>query len=105
VNSLGEALLALLWALIGAGLAGIHLWMLRRALHRAGSLDPARAGMRLATTMPLRLLAFAPVLALAARAGLWACLGLVAGSLAGRWLLVRYLWGRQPFSIRRHKQG
>lgn len=105
MSSLGTAPLVLLWALIGVALAGAHLWMLWSALERAEPLDPARAGTRLAMGMPLRLLAVAPVLALAARTGLWACLGLAGGSLAGRWLGVWYLRGRRPPPIRCHKQG
>ena len=105
MSSLGVVPLVLLWVLIGAALAGMHLWMLRRALDRADPADPARAGTRVATGMPLRLLAVAPILALAARAGLWACLGLVGGSLAGRWLGVWYLRGRRALPIRCFKQG
>jgi hypothetical protein len=105
VANLSGAAPALWWALIGATLAGVHLWMLWHALARADPLDPARAGTRVATTMPLRLLALAPVLVMAARTGLWACVGLVAGSLVGRWLLVRYLRDRWSLPIRCHKQG
>ncbi len=105
MNSIAVAPLVLLWTLIGVALAGVHLWMLRCALQRVEPLEPSRAGVRLAASMPLRLLAVAPILALAARAGLWACLGLVAGSLAGRWLGVWYLRGRLPLPIRCHKQG
>jgi len=105
VSSIALAPLVLLWMLIGVALAGIHLWMLRCALQRVEPLEPSRAGVRLATGMPLRLLAVAPILALAARAGLGACLGLVAGSLAGRWLGVWYLRGRLSLPIRCQKQG
>jgi len=94
---------ALWWLPIGAALAGVHLWMLWRALSRADSLDPSRAGTRVAITMPLRLAALAPVLVIAAHAGLWACVGLVGGGLAGRWLLIRYLRDRRSFRIRCHK--
>ena len=105
MSSLGVAPVLLLWALIGAALAVMHLWMLRRALDRVDPAVPARAGARVATGMPLRLLAVAPILMFAARAGLWACLGLVAGNLVGRWLGLVCLRGRSSLPIRCYRQG
>lgn len=102
---LRQAAPALWWALAGVALAGAHLLMLRRALNRAEPLGATRAGSRLAATMPIRLLALSPVLLIAARAGLWACVWLVAGSLTGRWLFVRRLQGQRALLMRGHKQG
>lgn len=106
MRSLGHAApVVLLWVPIGAALAALHLWLLWRALAKAELLGPARAGTRLATTMPLRMLLAAPILACAARAGLWACLGLVAGSLICRWITVWWMRVRPAGSIRCHTQG
>jgi len=105
VVDLRGAALALLWVLVGVALAAVHLWMLRRALDRAKPLSPTRAATRLAVTMPVRLLALSPVLLIAARAGLWACVGLVAGGVAGRWFLVRCLQGHRALLVRGRKQG
>lgn len=80
--------------LIGLGAAVLHAIVLRRAIGRVRHLAPRLAGRRLARGVPLRVLAWAPVLLIAARVGLVACLGLITGSLAGRWMTHRYYLAR-----------
>jgi len=85
------------WFVIGSASSFIHLWLLGRAVHKAQHLAPARAGKRIARGLPLRLLALAPILSLAAKAGLWACLGWALGAWMGRWVV---LWYRHRYRAR-----
>lgn len=105
MSSPAPAITALLWVLVGLVVGAAHLWVLHRALARVDVLDPGKAGARLALTFPLRLLAVAPILFLAARAGLWACLGLVAGSVTSRWLVLGLFSGQARHSFRWRRQG
>ena len=82
----------LLWVGIGLAAACVHALMLRRAVDRVSHLEAKVAGRRLAWGAPLRVLAWSPVLLVAARAGLAACVALIVGTLIGRWLMQhRYL--------------
>ena len=88
MSSLGPVVILLLWVCIGVAMGAGHLWMLWRALARIDTEDFRRARVRVAGSLPLRLLVVAPLLYLAVRTGFWACLGLVLGSLATRvWAL------------------
>ena len=75
----------------------VHLWLVERALRSAAHLAPAKAGKRVARGLPLRLLVLAPILVLAVRTGLWACLGWVLGAWVGRWVA---LWYRRRYGAR-----
>lgn len=72
------------WLLIGLASSALHLALLRRSLEAARGRKAELAGRRVAGGLPLRLLALSPVLYLAARSGLAACIGLAAGLSAGR---------------------
>ena len=76
-----------LWIAVGVALSGVHLAMLWAALSRAANKPAQQAGYSIVKGLPLRLLVLTPMLVLAARSGLWACLGLVIGSVAGRWAI------------------
>ena len=76
-----------LWIPIGMVLSGIHLAMIGFALSRAATKPAEQAGRMIVQGLPLRLLILTPILILAAQSGLWACLGLVIGSVAGRWTI------------------
>ena len=83
------------WLVAGAAAGVAHIALLRRALvwaHAAGDAD--EAVRRVVRRFPLRLLAVAPVLLVAARSGLWACLALVCGLLIGRLAVIAYLGWR-----------
>ena len=85
----------LLWVLVGVLFGGLHLLLLRRSVERVKSLDSMQAKQGILRGLPIRLLCWAPVLVLAARAGLLACAALVVGSMLVRWmawLLVRHRW-------------
>ena len=77
---------------LGTGLAGacLHLWLLHLSLRRVSQMTPKQAGARIARSVPLRLVALAPLLVVVARAGLLACGTYVIGSLLGRWLVGWY---------------
>ncbi|HHX65311.1 MAG TPA: hypothetical protein GX702_10530 [Chloroflexi bacterium] len=76
----------IIWFVIGAGCGCAHLLWLRRSLNRVDAEKP-RTIRRFALGMPLRLLAVAPFLILAARQGLPASVGFILGSVIGRWAL------------------
>jgi hypothetical protein len=76
-----------LWIVGGVLLSGIHMAMIGFALSRAATKPAEEAGRIIARGLPLRLLILTPILILAAQSGLWACLGLVIGSVAGRWTI------------------
>ena len=80
----------LAWLLIGVATCLLHALLVRRALGRVGGLTPTRAGRRVRKGLPLRLLALTPVLAIAARTGLVACVGWAVGFLVGRWLIASW---------------
>lgn len=105
MGNLAPIATGLAWVFVGLAVGVGHLWALHRILARADALDAGRAGTRIALTFPLRLLAVAPVLFLAARSGLWACLGFVAGSLAGRWMILGLFGGQGRHPFRWLKQG
>jgi hypothetical protein len=76
-----------LWIAVGVLLSGIHMAMIGFALSRAAAKPAEQAGRMVVQGLPLRLLVLTPILVLAAQSGLWACLGLVTGSVAGRWII------------------
>ena len=76
-----------LWIPMGVVLSGMHLAMIGFALSRAATKPAEQAGRMIVQGLPLRLLILTPILILAAQSGLWACLGLVIGSVAGRWTI------------------
>ncbi len=76
-----------LWIAVGVAFSGIHLAMIGFALNRAASKPAEQAGRMIVQGLPLRLLVLTPILILAAQNGLWACLGLVIGSVGGRWTI------------------
>ena len=76
-----------LWPAMGVLLSGIHMAMIGFALRRAATKPAEQAGRIIMWGLPLRLLVLTPILILAVQSGLWACLGLVIGSLAGRWTI------------------
>jgi len=78
--------MALLWTVVGIAASLVHLALLRRALLASLNLAPQRAKERVSRGLPFRLLILTPVLVLAARSGLIACIAFVVGSLIGRWL-------------------
>ncbi len=80
---------SLLWLLIGVTTCLLHALLVRRALGRFGGLTPTHAGRRMRNGLPLRVLALTPVLVVAARAGLVACVGWAVGFLVGGWLIAR----------------
>jgi len=82
-----EILGGLLWLLIGAGSFFLHAFLVQRALGQVTGLSPTDAGHRMRKGLPLRLLALTPVLLIAARTGLVACVGWTVGSLLGCWLV------------------
>ncbi|NLD71770.1 MAG: hypothetical protein GX649_03515 [Chloroflexi bacterium] len=93
-----------LWLIIGALCGSLHLLGLRRAVERIGGCEPQEAQRRLARGYPLRVLAWVPVLAGAAVSGLYACVGLVFGLLAGR--LATYLYvSRSTVDTTSHMDG
>jgi len=83
-----------LWLFIGVCVSVCHMWLLRLALARAGTCDPAGARKQILRGYPFRLLLYVPVLLMAARSGTWACAALVAGSWAVRWAACGFV-GRQ----------
>ena len=78
---------------IGLASAWAHMWLLRRAVASAAGATPADARSRIVRGLPFRLLLVVPGLYVAATIGLGACLGLVVGLFAGRWLFWRYSAG------------
>jgi|YNPNPStandDraft_1061719.scaffolds.fasta_scaffold16984_3 hypothetical protein len=78
------------WLLVGMGSGALHLWWLRRDLERVARNAPAVAGRRIVGGFVARLLALTPILYLAARGGLVACLAWVLGALLARWVVVGY---------------
>ncbi|MCD6520358.1 MAG: hypothetical protein J7M05_10605 [Anaerolineae bacterium] len=82
-----------LWFLVGFLVAYGHLLWLRHSIERVAHLPAHEASRRIVKGFPLRLLVFSPVLFVAARAGLEACLGLLFGSLVGRWWVYHRLVG------------
>jgi hypothetical protein len=76
-----------LWIIVGVLLSGVHMAMIGSALSRAATKPAEEAGRIIVRGLPLRLLILTPILILAAQNGLWACLGLVIGSVAGRWTI------------------
>lgn len=72
----------------GAATCALHLWVLWRGLARLAPGAAPQAGRRLVRGLPWRLLLWAPACLLAARLGLFGCLGLLAGAAAVRWWTV-----------------
>jgi len=80
------------WLLIGLASSALHMALLRRSLNAVWGKRARVASRRVASGLPLRLLVLSPVLCLAARSGLAACIGFVAGLsaarlVAGAWVL------------------
>jgi hypothetical protein len=76
-----------LWLAMGVLLSGMHMAMIGFALSRVATKPAEEAGRMIVRGLPLRLLVLTPLLILAVQSGLWACLGLVTGSVAGRWTI------------------
>jgi len=74
-----------LGAAAGALTCALHLWLLWRGLMRLGPVTATVAAGRMMRGLPLRLLLWAPGCLLAARLGLFGCIGLVVGSAILRW--------------------
>ncbi|MFH1086004.1 MAG: hypothetical protein V1772_09610 [Chloroflexota bacterium] len=94
-----------LWAGVGALMSLAHLWLLRRGLERAASLPADKASTHVLRGLPLRLLVWVPALWGAAVSGLAPCLGVVLGSLVGRWLVYGLCQGGHPLAWPRFHRG
>ena len=75
--------------LLGMAFAWGHLHLLRRALERGFRSAGELARRQIVRGMPMRVLLWAPAVILVGYAGLAACVGLVLGSVASRWLYWR----------------
>lgn len=75
--------------LLGLAFGWGHLYLLQRALCAALDSASESAGGRIARGLPLRVLLWAPAAIVAAYAGLPACVGLLLGMGASRWLYWR----------------
>jgi hypothetical protein len=72
--------------LLGLAFGWGHLYLLRRALERSAASERARARQQIVRGLPIRVLLWAPAAIIAGYAGLPACVGLLVGMVAGRWL-------------------
>jgi hypothetical protein len=75
--------------LLGLAFGWGHLYLLRRALSAALDSGPTSARKQIVRGLPIRVALWAPAAMLAAYAGLPACVGLLLGMGASRWLYWR----------------
>jgi len=82
----------LLGLVLGLMASAAHLLLLHRAVFQTAGAGASDVGQRITRGFPIRLLAVSPLLFIAARLGLYACIGLLVSWLVGRFLLFCLYW-------------
>jgi len=73
--------------LLGLMASAAHLTLLHRAVFQPLGARPVNPSRRIVRGFPIRLLVVSPILLVAARLGIYACVGLLVSWLVGRFLL------------------